>query len=112
MPVVTYDWPVAGLVAPTATQMVKRNTLTADVSIELYDTTITITHNMQLTAAQLAAGFPLVNFEHKSLPSEQERPFVSSRTTNTVVLTVTDFGVGTIVAPMRVTINRPTSSLK
>jgi hypothetical protein len=56
---VTYTHPVAGLVAPTALQtkeMVKADIIaSADA-----DTTAIVTHNMGLSAAELAAGMPTV----------------------------------------------------
>ncbi len=109
MAIVTYKQPVAGLTAPTLAQMAYKNMVIADVTIELYDTVITITHNLALTVAEIAKGWPKVNFEYDTLTARQEQPFVSSVTTNTIVLTVTDFGISSIVSTLRVTIERPAS---
>jgi hypothetical protein len=56
---VTYQFPVAGTVAPAANQQPLLNTVRGTVTAtDDADTTATITHNMGLTAGQLAAGQP------------------------------------------------------
>lgn len=58
---VTYAYPVAGTVAPTVAQAAAENMLTATVVIGAdTDTTTLVTHNWQLTTAQLANNWPVV----------------------------------------------------
>lgn len=58
---VTYAYPVAGTVAPTVAQAAAENMLTATVVIGAdTDTTALVTHNWQLTTAQLANNWPIV----------------------------------------------------
>lgn len=107
---VTYEHPVAGAVAPTAAQaaavsMVSANVIaTADA-----DTTAVITHNMALTAAELAAGFPLVTI----LPLLQAVGALSewamtAKDANTCTFTKgTGAGSGNAGAQLRVVVQRP-----
>jgi len=111
---VTYEWPVAGITAPTTTQMSKRNIVTATViKTADGDTTATVTHNLQLTAAQLAAGFPKITLTPLLLLFYTTLPFVASVTATTAVITMaTTGGTGNASAQFRVTVERPTSKTK
>lgn len=60
--VVTYKHAVSGTTPPTAIQASKVSALTALVSAADADTTFTITHNWNLTAAQLAALQPWISW--------------------------------------------------
>jgi len=114
MSIVTYEHPIAGLVAPTAAQMaVGYDEVVAQVDVELYDTTITVTHNMQISAADLAAGFPEVDICPLENQVNSAAPFITAanHTANTVVFTVTD-PVTQFNALFRVTIRRPWSKDK
>lgn len=102
---VTYESPIAGATAPTATQAYGHNEVVASVTAVLYDVAATITHNMGLTAAEVAAGFPEVQIEPKILPASQ--PFVATYGANSVVLTLN----GT-ADQFRVRIKRPQSKFK
>lgn len=107
--VTTYLSPVAGLTAPTAAQAYGHNEVSADVNKGLSgDTTVTITHNMAISAADITAGFPEVCMEPTALSFYSALYFVSSITTNTVVLTGATGG-GTTGANLRVRIKRPNS---
>lgn len=107
---VTYQHPVAGIVAPTALQV-------ADMVIATIikgadgDVAATITHNMGLTAAQLAAGFPIVTIT----PIEQVTAALADwtvgvPTADTVPLNATAaVGSGSANPQVRVTVRRPHS---
>jgi hypothetical protein len=106
MAVVTYLFPVAGLVAPTQAQMAGRSEVVATVEVELYDTAVAIAHNMQLSAAELTQGFPEVQLEFQDALGDTAAPFVSSKTTTTVVLALNDAGAGAVI---QVAVRRPHS---
>lgn len=59
---VVYAWPIAGATAPTAAQALVANLFTGTAQFADADTVCVITHNLKLTAAQLAFLFPLVSF--------------------------------------------------
>ncbi len=59
--VITYQHPVAGIVAPTALQAM--DLVTAVVEALDADTDAVVVHNLGLTAAQLALGWPIVTLE-------------------------------------------------
>jgi hypothetical protein len=54
-----FELPATGLVNPAAEQVADRVTFTLN-DVVTGDTVITVTHNMNLSAADLAAGFPIV----------------------------------------------------
>jgi hypothetical protein len=91
--------------------MFGHNELTATVTPALYDTTITITHNMAISAADLTSGFPEVVLTPLAVAFNTSAPFVSSRTANTVVVTVTD-PVSEADDAFRIIIRRPFSGDK
>lgn len=62
MSTVVYAWPIAGATAPTAAQALLANLFTGTAAFSDADTVAVITHNLKLTAAQLAFLFPLVTF--------------------------------------------------
>jgi hypothetical protein len=109
---VTYLWPIAGLVAPTATQVQGHNQVSADVNKGASgDTTVTITHNFGTSVADLASGFPDIQLEPTALAYYTALPFISSRTTNTVVVTCATGG-GTTGDIFRIRIKKPFSKEK
>ena len=59
---VGYLHPVIGAGAPAAVQVATQVTATVIASVDA-DANADITHNMNLTAAELAAGFPIVVLE-------------------------------------------------
>ena len=59
---VNYKYPVSGTTPPTFIQALPANTIQAEVVFGDADTTATITHNWQVSAADLAAYFPTVSF--------------------------------------------------
>ena len=86
---VNYQWPVANTtVAPTAAQS---NYLVNGTFNWLdADTTVTITHNFGLSAAEVTALFPLINLQIDSTNTGtglQSGTIAVSKATNTVTLT-------------------------
>jgi hypothetical protein len=113
---VTYQYPVAGVTAPTAVQMgssaapLLSKVRATVISTVDGDTTATITHNMGLSTADLAAGRPEVKLTGISAFAAVAGWFVSSFTTNTVVLTkTTTTGSGNAAAQLEVVVERPNS---
>lgn len=106
---VTYEYPVAGTTAPTAAQvasLVSANVIaTADA-----DTTAVITHNLGLSAAELSAGFPLVDVTPLLAAAYTSQWAVTGAMANAVTLTKgTGAGSGNAAAQIRVQISRPHS---
>jgi len=110
----TYLWPVAGLTAPTAIQAFGHNQVSADIAKSADgDATVTITHNMNISVADLASGFPEVSLEPTLAKYYTTAPFVASRTTNAVVITLgTGGGSGDAAVQIRARIRRPMSLAK
>lgn len=114
--VVTYLTPVAGITAPTTAQASQADTVVADIVASAdADVTATVTHNMQISAADLAAGFPLVSI----IPTLSQALAalsswsVTTIATNTVVLTkLATAGSGNAAAQLRVTVLRPWAPTK
>lgn len=97
--------PATAAVDPTAAQVAQLSTVTADLTIDGTGTTFTINHNLALSAADLAAGWPTVQLLAESLHASDGTGAarVTSFTTNTVVVT---FITG-VAQTLRVTIARP-----
>jgi hypothetical protein len=105
---IAYEWPTSGATAPTAPVMSKHQQMTAIVTGDGAATTFTITHNMNISAADLTGGFPEVFFEPILAAGITAAPFIASKTANTVVCTCTAFtGAG-----LRVRVSRPRSDMK
>ena len=99
-----YELPVQGATPPTQIQSARINEV-AGVYTGVSETdSFTITHNMQLSSAQLAEGLPEVEFEALTTDFYTEEPIVESKTSNTVVIGVT--GTATS-AFLRVRVKRP-----
>ena len=92
---ITYDWPVAtpGTTTPPSsstrpptipTSSVAFNEVVAAATGDGASTTLTITHNLALTAQELAASWPEVKFE----PQVSGAPsgWTISKTSNTVIV--------------------------
>lgn len=86
---VTYEYPVSGSSAPTAQKMLTLSLVTAVLNWGDTDTTATITHNMGITAAQLAQLFPFVSVYAVALNGSPSAPppFVSTLATNSITIT-------------------------
>jgi hypothetical protein len=100
---ITFKWPNATPTAPVGTLTVKGAVVNDGTA-----TTLTITHNLGFTTAELAEGFPEVVIEPTTANFYTETPFVSSKTANTVVIT----SAGAAAAHYNITIRRPLSSDK
>ena len=88
---IAWTWPkTTAPVAPVGTLSVKGVVTTDGTS-----TSLTITHNLGFSTAELAQGFPEVTIEPTAALFYGETPFVSSKTANTVVLTTAGAHVAT-----------------
>lgn len=111
---VTYEYPVAGLVPPVAITQAK-DFVTANVIADADgDLAATITHNLGISVADLAAGLPVVTLEPLQTAGTTEARLadwiVTSKTANTVVLGKTNAGGSGAAAPtLRVHVQRPHS---
>ncbi len=92
--VVTYAYPIIGVTAPTTTQMSGLSLLTCQVSFADADTTATITHNMQLSAAALARLEPLVVI-YQNTGGTPAPLLAVTLATNTIVLSKQSTTAGT-----------------
>jgi hypothetical protein len=112
---VNYEWPVAvpGSTTPASssqkpptnpTSSVPYNDVVALLTGDGSSTTVTITHNLELTAAELAQQWPEVDFE-PLIPSGPA-PWIIAKAANTVTIGF----VGTTLSAFRlVRIRRPLS---
>jgi hypothetical protein len=108
MSTVTYTNPVGA--APTAAQALLSNTIVASVVFADADTTATVVHNFNLTAAQLALGFPIVSFNFSVAGTLAVNYSVTVGATNVVIAKAsTSTGSGSTLA---VAIARPWSALQ
>ena len=114
-----YEHPVIGLVAPTALQAIDQVTFTIN-DVADADTTLIVTHNMGLSAVELAAGLPIVTLVPLRasaraadwLVGSAALPGITGKTANTIELTKTaPAGVDAVVgvAQIRVHLQRPHS---
>lgn len=106
---VTYQYPVAGAVAPTQAQIANLSAVSATVTATAdADTTATITHNFQLSAAQLANGQPIVVLAGLLAAAQISLWVVTSITANTIVLTKATTATSGNAAPqLQVWVLRP-----
>lgn len=89
MSTVTYAYPVSGTVAPTIAQALGCNSLTCQVQCSDADTTAVITHNWQLTTAQLNSLFPFIGWYENAGGAGTALAQLSFALTNSVSVTVT-----------------------
>jgi hypothetical protein len=96
---------------PTAAQAAAAQELCATVIATAdADTTATITHNWGLSVASLALGHPWIILRETGATSNLSSWYVSSITTNTVVLTkLAATGSGASGAQLTVTLSKPNS---
>jgi hypothetical protein len=105
---VTYETPVAGTTAPTATQARPHQQLSAVITGDGAATTFTVTHNWGIAAADLTAGWPGVEYEYLLAAGYTAAALITSKSANAVVFSNTAFtGAG-----LRVRIFRPWSPTK
>lgn len=105
---VTYENPVAGTTAPTASESRGHQSLTCTVTGDGAATSFVITHNWGLTAAQLAKGFPFVIKDQILAAGYTAAAITGARTANDVTFANTAFtGAG-----LRITLLRPWSAIQ
>jgi len=106
---VTYEWPVAGATPPTALQANDKVVAAVEATQDA-DVLATITHNLGVSVADLAAGFPEVLVE-QMLPEgwvSTPHALAAGKLTNTLAITMSNAGgSGTAGDQFRVTISRP-----
>lgn len=111
---ITYEHPVAGGTAPTATEAKRVSAVVAVVEATAAgDLSATIEHNMALSAAELAAGFPVVIME-LMLPGawvKAPHELAAGRLTNTLEITMENAG-GVAGNMFRVTVLRPNTLIR
>ncbi len=106
---ITYEHPVTGVTAPTALQAndkVVANVIAAADG----DVLATIVHNMAVSAADLAAGFPEVLIELMLPEGWVSTPHVldGGKDATDVAVTMSNAGgSGAVTAQFRVTVSRP-----
>lgn len=106
---VTYEHPVTGATAPTALQVADMVVATVVATADA-DVLATITHNMNITAGNLTAGFPVVVVELMLPAGWLSTPHVlaAGKTADAVAVTMSNAGSsGNANAQFRVTITRP-----
>jgi hypothetical protein len=102
-----YENPSAGgATPPTAQVMRAHQQMSAIVTGDNSATTIALTHNMAISAAQLALGYPEVEFEPLLAAGITAAPIVTTKATNTLTVTCTAFtGAG-----LRIRVKKPWSA--
>lgn len=113
---VTYEYPVAGAVAPTAAEVKRVSAVIASVEATAdADVLADITHNMAISAADLLAGWPIVAIEVLLPEGWVSTPHVlaAGKLTNTLAITMSNaVGSGAAGDQIRVTILRPNTIIK
>ena len=107
---VAYTYPVAGATPPTALESKNKNHVIGVITGDNSATTWTFTHNWNISADDLAAGFPLVTFENILAAGQAANPFVTAvnKTANAITVTCTAF----TGAAIRMIAERPFSMAK
>lgn len=106
---VTYEHPITGAVAPTAAQVADKVVVNVIATADA-DVLATLTHNMGISADDLAAGFPEVLVEQMLPEGWLSTPHVlaAGKTTNAVAVVMSNaVGSGNAAAQFRVTVSRP-----
>lgn len=102
---VIQTWPIAGTF-PTSAQAVNFNTQISRVIMADADTTATLTHNWGISAAQLAAFFPLINYYAQNVGTNgttlaQLTFALTDSNTVTITKTAATGSAGTFVVEMQ-----------
>jgi len=111
---ITYEYPVAGAVAPTAAEVRRLSAVVATVEATAAgDLLATITHNMAISAADLAAGWPIIIFEPMLPDFYNKAPHVlaAGKLTSSAEVTMENAG-GVAGDQYRVTILRPNTVVR
>jgi hypothetical protein len=100
-----WTWPATAAVDPTAAQVVNQNSVAVVVTLDGTGTTITLNHNLGISAADLLLGFPTVVITPAGLTAANgtSAARVTSVTANTVVLTF----ITAVAAVYNIVIERP-----
>jgi hypothetical protein len=106
---VSYLYPVAGSTPPTSRQIQLLSMLTATVHFGDTDTTAVITHNMNLTQAQLNNGWPLI-LPYINAPGTVV-PLLSFALTDSNNVTITKASTTGTNCTLSVTLLRPDSNI-
>jgi len=120
--VLAYNWPVATPgsttppaattkppTIPTPPSSVAFNSVEVTLTGDNTATTVTITHSLGLTAGELAAGWPKVNFEPLLAAYYTAQPLVGTKTANQVVINFNTTGVSAFA---NVRIERPQATTR
>jgi hypothetical protein len=102
---INWLWPATGAAGPTAAQVQNQDSVTVDVTTDGVTTTQTLTHNLNISAADIANGFPHILIEPNSatgIPATLLILITRPVTANAVVLTY-----AAVAATFRVSIFRP-----
>lgn len=100
---VTYETPVTGVTAPTAPQSRPHQQVSAVITGDGAATTFVVTHNWNLSAADLASGWAEVELEYLLAAGYTAAALITSKTANAVNFSCTAFtGAG-----LRVRVKRP-----
>lgn len=111
---ITYEYPVAGGTAPTAAEVKRVSSVVASVEATAAgDLLATITHNMALSVAELAAGWPVVITEMLLAGGWVKTPhqLAAGRLTNSLAITMANAG-GVGGDMFRVTLLRPNTVIR
>lgn len=101
----TINWlnPATGAVSPTAAQVAAQNEVIVDLTTDGALTSQVLTHNMGISAADIALGRPNISVQPSSaLANTTLAYFVSAIAANTITLTF-----AAVAATIRVKISRP-----
>ena len=111
---INYKYPVAGTTAPTILQALGVNTQVIEVVLADADTTAAITHNWQMSAADLAFYFPVVSaYLELSGTGGPILATVIATLTDSVTVTLTKAGTATGSGQtLVVTLQRPHSIVR
>jgi len=110
MSTVTYAYPVAGTVPPTAAQAFYANMLTAQINTSDADTTAVITHNWGLTTAQLNNLWPTIQL-YLNTNGGTALPIITWALTNSVSVTMTKVSASGSGGTYTVVMLRPLSQI-
>lgn len=106
---VTYEYPVAGLVPPTAVVQAKNMVVANIIATANGDTDAVVTHNLNLSAADLASGKPMVTLERIDAAARASLWVITALAADTVTVTKSGAAGGAVPAQLRVTVRRPHS---
>lgn len=84
----TYFYPVAGTVVPTILQALGVNMITAKLNWSDSETTALFTHNFQLSTAQLANLWPIIDINIDAASTTTVMPILGIALTNSSVVTI------------------------